>query len=190
VKRTRRPTTNLRDHIRQFLRILDIVMEALYGIRHYLYLSAPTADDQSCFKQLALDFGKIWRKDQQLPVPPKLHLLEEHCWRQLSDLGTIGLFLEETMESSHKDDNCLNRIFCNTRDWAAREGGKARRLARESSVAVQELVTQLSGSKRVFSEAILLARSQKQALECEGDEERIRGGAIDARMRVQESRFE
>jgi hypothetical protein len=154
LRRTR-PTANLNSIITRHFRTLDVVMSALYGIRYYLYLPQPTPEDQEQFKALAINFGKLWRQGLHLPVPPKLHLLESHCGSQLEELGTIGLFLEETMESAHRDDNTMNRMFSNIRDWETREKAKVRRSQRESNTEVQQQVSQLQGAKRVFSDAKL-----------------------------------
>jgi len=51
--------------------------------------------------------------------------------QQAEELGTIGLFCEELIERSHKEDNDLNRVFC-TKDFDKCERGKINRKDRDN----------------------------------------------------------
>jgi hypothetical protein len=147
------PTADLNTIVTRYFSRMDVVMSALFSIRTYLYMPRVGTEDQELFRVLASNFGEIWRKDLRLPVPPKLHLLESHCGSQLEDLGTIGLFLEETMESAHRDDNTMNRMYCSLPDWETRDRAKVRRATRENDSTVQQHLLSLPGSKRPLSEA-------------------------------------
>jgi hypothetical protein len=153
-------------------------------VRYYLYLPKPTAKDRMQFRQLAKNFGLIWRRDFQQPVPPKLQLLEEHGAAQLDDLETIGLFLEETMESAHRDDNTINRMFSNIKDWLARDKAKWTRSARESQVEVQVQLSKMTSNKRAYSQEKTEERHEKKAREQHGIEERVQDRALSAAIKA------
>jgi hypothetical protein len=174
------PTADLDTVISNRFAILDEIMSALLAVRYYLYLAKPTAEDKMQFRHLVISFGRMWRRDFQQPVPPKLHLLEEHCAAQLDDLGTIGLFLEETIDNAHRDDNTMNRMFSNIKNWLARDKAKWMRSARESQVKVQ--LTKVEGNKRAYSQEKMEERHEKKAQLA--IEDRVQDGVLSAAMRA------
>jgi hypothetical protein len=94
------------------------------------------------------------------------------------------------MESAHRDDNTMNRMYCSLPDWETRDRAKMRRAARESDAAVQQHLQSLPGNKRTLSVPKTEERRQKQTMERTGKEERVIVGSQDAQMRVQEMQYE
>jgi hypothetical protein len=186
-KKRDKPIDDLDTVITDFFGIINILMESLLSIRHYLYRSKLTSEEQEKCKLLVKNFGFIWRRDLRLPVPIKLHLLEHHVSEQLDDLGTIGLFLEETMESAHNIDNCMNRVFGNIRSWVLRDKAKLRRGEREILVDVQKAVNNLR-SVRKFSDVKEAERANKRAKKDETHAERVELGVASAARRGDELR--
>jgi hypothetical protein len=133
--------------------VFDVLMNSLLSIRYFLYAPSLTDDEMQLAKTAFTDFGKIWRRDLQLPVPIKLHILEEHAFEQLQGLGSIGLFLEETMESAHKDDNILNRMYANIKDWAMKDKAKLVRTETEKACHSEYLESKLR-VKRTYAASI------------------------------------
>jgi len=131
AKRTRRPTPDLELHVERFMRKMDIYIRSVSAIRSYLYRTKIADDEIQRFADLVKNFGILWRVGLNRPVPPKLHYLESHCVQQAEELGTIGLFCEELIERSHKEDNDLNRVFC-TKDFDKCERGKINRKDRDN----------------------------------------------------------
>ena len=74
-------------------------------------------DDIKLFEDVALEFGKRWRKDLKKPVPPKLHLLESHVPSQLWRYRRFGIFGEDPIEREHHRRKKLNILFAPIRDW-------------------------------------------------------------------------
>mmetsp|Transcript_20784 Transcript_20784/g.34810 ORF Transcript_20784/g.34810 Transcript_20784/m.34810 type:complete len:253 (-) Transcript_20784:321-1079(-) len=136
AKRTRRPPPDPQQHVLNFMRKIDLFFRSLLVLRSYLYKTKLSDTDTATFSRIARNFGILWRRGFQLPVPPKLHYLESHCVQQAEELGTIGLFCEELIERSHKEDNDLNRIFTSSRDFEKKTNGKRLRVDREKNMGV------------------------------------------------------
>jgi hypothetical protein len=97
------------------------------------------------------------------------------------------------MESAHRDDNTMNRMFSNIKDWLARDKAKWRRSARESQVDVQVQLRKMEGTKRTYSHAKTEQKQEKKARAQDAIEDRVREGVLSAFERVQdleESQFE
>jgi len=160
-RRENRPTQDLMNHISKFFTTMSLLMRALLAMRYYLYATKPTDDEKEKCRLLALNIGVLWRKGLKISVPVKLHLLETHVCQQLNDLGSIGIFNEETIESSHKDDKKMNACFNNRPDWYSKESAKRSKKQRTSIPDVEKGMKELPANPRQYRPETQERKNQK-----------------------------
>ena len=107
------------DFLRKIKDLLGM-FEAIYSLMSQT--AQLTEDEQSTFKHLCRNFGKIWRS--YFPddtIPPKIHMLESHAWIQMQMFGCLGDKAEAAVERLHKECNDVNCQLRCVRKWSDRQ---------------------------------------------------------------------
>ena len=154
-----------------------------FGICYKIMRSTDEQTDEAIeeFRESAVRFGDLWRKSfsPNPRVPPKLHVLEVHCYEQLLDFGCIGIFSEDPVEVLHHKHRVTWGIVNHLREYQKREIYLYSRQAAMRAVDGEkrragEIKSDVVASRiRQFRPDVLKKREEKKALQLQDEVQQL-----------------
>ena len=143
-------------------------------------------EEKAMFRIMTKALDKIWREDLGYSAPPKMHALVGHAPDQLDEFGNLADWAEERTEHLHHDVNVWERVWANTKwNWERKQNKIYETLEQGSQAGVvQGISVAMGSSKRNFSEASALRRSEKGETEKNAKYARRHEGFVKAETKI------